>query len=252
MSPAQSPVLPNGISGVVTDPSGAKVFGAAVHLESETAPDTVHLDLTTDKDGRFSFDVPAGRYTLHIEASGFRPLDRSALQVDGKPLTPIAARLTIASTDEVLNIDANATTSTGAADNGSALVFKKEQLSTLSNDEGTLQQELLAIAGGDGQHPPQLLIDGFSGGRFPPKDSIREVRINQNPYSTQYDSLGFGRIEIFTKPGSDKLHGNLQVQGNTKGLNARNPFTGVQPDYHTLFFDGSVGGPIGKVTSWFA
>ena len=245
---AQSTDIPNAISGTVVDPSGAKVLGAEIHLQSGTT----NLDTVSDRDGHFSFNLPAGIYTLHIEAPGFRPLDRTNLAVAGKPLAPFALRLAIASTDEVLNIDANATTSTSAADNGSALVFKKEQLNTLSSDEGTLQQELLAIAGGDGQHPPQLLIDGFSGGRFPPKDSIREVRINQNPYSTQYDSLGFGRIEIFTKPGSDKLHGNLQVQGNSRAFNARNPFTGEQPDYHTLFFDGSVGGPIGKITSWFA
>jgi hypothetical protein len=29
------------------------------------------------------------------------------------------------------------------------------------------------------------------------------VRINQNPFSAQYDRIGMGRIEIFTKPGSE-------------------------------------------------
>ena len=45
-----------------------------------------------------------------------------------------------------------------------------------------------------------IFIDGFSGGQLPSKASIREIRINQNPFSAEYDKLGYGRIEIFTKP----------------------------------------------------
>ena len=46
----------------------------------------------------------------------------------------------------------------------------------------------------------QIFIDGFSGGILPPKASIREVRVNQNPFSAEYDRVGFGRIEILTNP----------------------------------------------------
>ena len=52
-----------------------------------------------------------------------------------------------------------------------------------------------------------MFIDGFTGGRMPPKQSIREIRVNQNPFSSEYDRVGFGRIEVFTKPGSDHYHG---------------------------------------------
>ena len=53
-----------------------------------------------------------------------------------------------------------------------------------------------------------IFIDGFSGGQLPSKDSILEIRINQNPFSPEYDKLGLGRIEILTKPGADKFHGS--------------------------------------------
>ncbi|MGI8640691.1 MAG: hypothetical protein ACR2MG_12200 [Pyrinomonadaceae bacterium] len=42
----------------------------------------------------------------------------------------------------------------------------------------------------------EIFIEGFSGGRLPPRDTIREIRINQNPFSSGYDRLGLGRIEI--------------------------------------------------------
>lgn len=50
-----------------------------------------------------------------------------------------------------------------------------------------------------------MFIDGFSGGLIPSKDAVREIRINQNPFSPEYDKLGYGRIEILTKPGASKF-----------------------------------------------
>ncbi|WP_419804846.1 carboxypeptidase regulatory-like domain-containing protein [Terriglobus sp.] len=234
------------VSGTVADRSGAKITGALIHLENGSAK----VDGRTDASGRFSVPLPPGLYRLAITAEGFEPYARESFTVSAR--TPLlAVTLLVASQNEVVTVQANEA-DTSAASNGSALVFKKEQLDALSDDDATLQQQLQAIAGGDGQHAPQVYVDGFSGGRFPPKSSIREVRINQNPYSAQYDELGFGRIEIFTKPGSDKFHGFVQVQGNDRAFNSRNPFTGEQPPYHTIFVDGNVSGPIGKKTSFFA
>ncbi len=138
------------------------------------------------------------------------------------------------------------------ASSGDALVLKGRTLSTLSDDPTTLQQQLQALVGGgeDGQ-PPQFRIDGFSGGRFPSKDSIREVRVNQNAFSAQFDERGNSVIDIFTKPGTDKLHGTFFANGNADSLNARNPYITSQPGYHTTFFDGNLNGPIGKKTSFF-
>src|SRR5271169_4859571 len=101
-----------------------------------------------------------------------------------------------------------------------------------------------------------MYIDGFTAGQLPPKSSIREIRINQNPFSSEYDRLGYGRVEIFTKPGKDKLHGQLMVIGNTAGFNARNPFEVLPagttpPPYHSEQFSGQIGGAINKKASFF-
>ena len=58
-----------------------------------------------------------------------------------------------------------------------------------------------------GPNGGQVYIDGFSNGQLPPKESIREIRINSNPFSAEFDQMGYGRIEILTKPGTDKLRG---------------------------------------------
>ena len=100
------------------------------------------------------------------------------------------------------------TVSVEAENNATALVISGQDLQSLPDDPDDLSSALQALAGpGAGPGGGQMYIDGFSGGQLPPKETIREVRINQNPFSAEYDRLGFGRIEILTKPGTGNLHG---------------------------------------------
>src|SRR5262249_38256370 len=123
--------------------------------------------------------------------------------------------------------------------NASAVVIQGKDLEALSDDPDELQSELEALAGPSaGPNGGQISIAGFTAGQLPPKSSIREIRINQNPFSAQYDKLGYGRIEIFTKPGTDKFHGQVMVNGNDSAFNSRNPFAPEVPPYHSLLFDG--------------
>jgi hypothetical protein len=74
--------------------------------------------------------------------------------------------------------------------------------------------------------------------------------VNQNPYSAEYDRLGFGRIEIFTKPGSDKFRGQAMFNFSDESLNARNPFLTYRPPYQARLFNFSLSGPLSKKTSF--
>ena len=104
--------------------------------------------------------------------------------------------------------------------NASATVITGDALNALSDDPDELQTELEALAGpASGPNGGQIYIDGFTGGQLPPKSSILAIRINSNPFSAQYDALGYGRIEIITKPGTDKYHGNFSGQFQDKVLN---------------------------------
>ena len=136
--------------------------------------------------------------------------------------------------------------------NASSIVIKGKDLDALSDDPDELQAELQALAGPSaGPNGGQIYIDGFTGGQLPPKSSIREIRINQNPFSAQYDKLGYGRIEIFTKPGTDKLHGQFLFNDNNSAFNALNPFVTETPSYNTELFSGSISGPLSKTASFF-
>jgi hypothetical protein len=142
---------------------------------------------------------------------------------------------------------------TSPESNSNAFVIKGRDLDALSDDPDELLNELQALAGPSaGPSGGQIYIDGFTGGQLPPKSSIREIRVNQNPFSAQFDRLGYDRIEILTKPGTDKLHGQIGSRGNEAAFNSRNPIlAGPQPSYYSYDLNGSVGGPISENASFF-
>ena len=123
-------------------------------------------------------------------------------------------------------------------------MLKGKDLDALSDDPDELQSELQALAGPSaGPNGGQIYVDGFTAGQLPPKSAIREIRINQNPFSAEYDKLGYGRIEIFTKPGTDQFHGQFLVNGNSSAFNSLNPFVTETPGYYSEIFNGNISGP---------
>jgi hypothetical protein len=249
-SPA-SGVATGTIAGTVTDPQGAVVPQAAITV---TRVGGEPVMATADALGRYAVaGLAPGLYTIEAQAAGFRTSRKEGVPVAAGAVQRLTLTLTIEVQQQQVEVSADDNQADASPEkNGSAIVLKGRDLDALSDDQNELQQQLEAIAGSDPEAGSQFYIDGFSGGKLPPKSSIREIRINQNPYSAQYDQLGYGRIEIFTKPGTDKLHGDYWMQGNDSPFNARNPFVREQPDYYTYFYEGDVNGPISKTASYFA
>jgi Carboxypeptidase regulatory-like domain len=244
------------LSGIISDPSGAKIREATVHIQNAS----LQRDATTDNTGRFSLPLPLGIYDVTVIAAGFQTYSTNITLTARATQVSIDARLAIATQEEQITVQSENAAGIAAADNRSALIFKGDELRAFSDDDSTFQQEVLAMAGGTGPNPPEILVDGFANGRFPPKNTIREIHINQNPYSVQYDSLGFGRVEVFTKPGTEKLHGNFTSSGTDNIFDSRNPYicaaaegcvNPVEPPYSTLNLDGNLSGAINKKTSFF-
>ena len=232
------------MSGVVTDPTGARVPQAAVQAAQVKGP--VVRQALSDSSGHYSLSLPAGLYDVVVTVPGFDAYLKQVRLAPGASVD-VSAKLVISAENASVEVDANVNgVSTSEVDNKSSLELKGAELATLSDDDATFQQQLLAIAGGDGQHPPQIYVDGFSGGTIPPKKDIRAIKINQNPFSAEYDSLGFGRMEILTKPGTGKLHGSAELMGNPSAFNSQNPFlNGVpEPSYYRFHARGGLSGPI--------
>src|ERR1039457_7193003 len=233
------------LNGVVTDPSGALVPGALIQLRGPGGEQRK----ATDGSGRYSFlSLRPGKYLVRVIAKGFTVAQKPDLEITEPVVFDV--QLTIQAEAQVLNVEDEANkVNADPGSNGGALILREKELATLSDDPDELSQQLQAMAGpGGGPNGGQIYIDGFTGGNLPSKASIREIRINSNPFSPEYDRPGFGRIEIFTKPGTDTLHGQGFGQYNNETLNSRSPLltTSTRPDYRQEFFGVSLTGPIKK------
>ena len=243
---------PGTVRGQVTDPTGAVIPGATVTVKAGSGnPQSTQ---TTDQGSYELKGLAPGTYSLSATAPGFASSQPQAISVGAGQTQQLNIKLEIQVEQEKVEVQEQGTTVNVAPENNaSAIVLKGEDLQALSDDPDELQSELEALAGPSaGPNGGQIYIDGFTGGQIPPKSSIREIRINQNPFSSAYDKLGYGRIEIFTKPGTNQFHGQAFVNGNASAFNALwSPVEIEQPPYHSEIFSGNIGGPINKNASFF-
>ncbi len=235
----------------VTDPSAAVVPNAAVHVTGNGQT----KDDKTDSAGTYSVSLPPGQYAIRVTAPGFVTATQSNVAVTSGQANALNVALEI--TTSAAEVDVTSATA-GAltvdpSQNAGAIVLSEADMDALPDDPDDLQAQLEAMAGpAAGPNGPQIFIDGFSGGQLPPKSSIREIRINSNPFASEFDSPGFGRIQIFTKPGTDSYHASAFFTYGNHDLDTRNPFvSGAMPDYNNRQLSGNVSGPLGKKISWF-
>jgi hypothetical protein len=239
------------LRGRVTDPSGAVVPQAKV---TATAADGKSITVQTDHQGVFQFKgLNPGSYNVSAEAKGFAVDQEPDVKITAGQVQELDIALQIAVEQQHVEVqEEGPTVGVSPENSASTLVLKGKDLDALSDDPDELASELQALAGPSaGPNGGQIYVDGFSAGQLPPKSAIREIRINQNPFSAEYDKLGYGRIEIFTKPGSDRFHGQFMLNGNSSAFNSLNPFITETPGYYSEIFNGNVSGPLGKKASFF-
>jgi hypothetical protein len=239
------------LRGQVKDELGGIIIGASV---SATDASGVEKTATTDEEGIYVFNnLAPGTYIVRAQATGFATFENQAVTVTGGRREALDIMLGVAIEAEEVTVAAEAPVSTEPENNANALVLRGEDLDALPDDPDDLAEALQALAGPSaGPNGGQIYIDGFTGGRLPPRESIREVRINSNPFSAEYERLGFGRIEILTRPGTDRFRGQGFFNFADESLNSRNPFAVSRASYQSRSYGGNLSGPvISKRASFF-
>lgn len=243
------------LRGQVLDPSGAVVPGASIEITQKSSGSS--RSVKSDGVGRFRIDdLNPGHYQITVQASGFETVKQSVEVPLTKGVVRFDIHLAIATQAQQVVVQGNGPSlQLSPESNASAVVVAGKDLDSLSNDPDELQNQLQALAGPSvGPDGGEIYIDGFIGGDLPPKSAIREIRVNANPFSVQNDRLGYGRIDIFTKPGAQRFHGSASTEFNDARMNARSTFlsnSNISPAYHTWLTDASLGGPLGKDRSFF-
>jgi hypothetical protein len=238
------------LRGTLTDTSGAVIPGATVSLASgKTVKSAV-----TQTDGSYTFiGLAPGEYAVKVAFPGFDAFEKSLTAVAGQSV-PFPIQLTPSGGIQQVTVSGGQgpELSTDPADNQSALVLTGDDLDALPDDPDDLADMLTQLAGpaSGAMGGAQILLDGFSNSQLPPKAAIKEIRVNQNPFAAQYDYLGFGRIEIITKPGADNFRGGVGLTDSDAFFNSRNPYAENKADYVNRMFTANLGGPMSHRASF--
>jgi hypothetical protein len=241
------------VAGQICDQSGASIGHATVTLIRGER--TIQTTLTKS-DGKYVLSgVAAGSYRIHVEALGFASIDSSLVDVPSADSTLLNFTLVVKPIEErvEVNSDQPEALSLERTENGDQIALSGKRLDALPDDPDDLQADLLALAGPVfGSDGAQFIVDGFTKSRLPPKHSIREVRINQDPFSAEHDHLGAARIEVFTNPPSSKRHGQAFVNIDDSALNSRNPYADNKPSAQARRYGGNFTGPISQKLAYSA
>ncbi|HEY0348971.1 MAG TPA: carboxypeptidase-like regulatory domain-containing protein [Pyrinomonadaceae bacterium] len=239
------------LRGVVRDELGGLVSGAVITLTAATGDRKI---ATAGDNGEYLFDgLNPGKFNVAAAAKGFASTEQMPVEVAANRSTSIELVLKVAIAEQRVTVNSETPVSVEATNNGDQRVVAGNDLDALPDNPEELAAALQALAG-----PPvgpgaatEIFVDGFSDGTVPPKNSIREVRINQNPFAAENDQPST-RTDILTKPGTDKFHAGSFFNFNDESVNSRNPFATNRPPFQIRYFGGNLSGPIvAKKASFF-
>ncbi|HJZ79141.1 MAG TPA: carboxypeptidase-like regulatory domain-containing protein, partial [Pyrinomonadaceae bacterium] len=245
--PAQRP---SSLRGQVTDQFDAAIVGARVTLIDAGGKQQA---TQTDDQGSYRFTgLTAATYTLRVTQTGFAPSDEPILNLSSA-VTTHNVKLNVMIETQRVNVDEARTLSIDPNNNKGAQVISGKDLEALSDDPDVLAAQLNALAGpAAGPNGTQVFVDGFTAGPvLPDKQTISQIVINQNPFSAENERIGFGSIQIFTRPGTAKLHGGATYTYSNAIFNSRNPYSLTRPGYHRGSLEGNLTGPLSKRLSYF-
>jgi hypothetical protein len=234
------------IRGNVFDATGAAVESATIRVE--TPQGAVLSQSQTDKSGSFTLQhLPSGPSSLIVPAYlGFASqIIKLNLKAD---INNFKVTLLTESLSQEVNVAADTGISTDPAANTDTVSVSAEDLRKLpvfdQDPIAALTPFLDASSGASGG--VTLIVDGVemkSSGVS--ASAIQEVRINNDPYSSEFSRPGRGRIEIITKPGSPNFHGEANFILRNAIFNAKNYFAPVRPPEDRRIYEGHLSGPVG-------
>jgi hypothetical protein len=269
------------ISGTVVDPSGASVGNATVVL-TEVKTGTASSQ-TTQPDGLYVFpSVAPADYKLDITIAGFKKYEQGGITVHADQKLTLNASLQVGSEQVTVNVEANAAqvdTTSGTLSqvigqqqvnelplngrNAAALTTLVAGVVTAPNaqaDQGNTKTFPVAVtitANGARVGQTNYLLDGGNNvdeytnvnAPFPMPDAVQEFSVQTSNYNAQYGQNAGGVVNIITRSGGNKYHGDLFEYLRNRAFNAANYFAYVNgvktvDPLKRNQFGGTVGGPV--------
>ena len=259
----------SGIVGTVTDPSGAVVAGATVSIVNTDTQFTRTVETNTG--GEYvATPLPAGKYAVKVDSSGFRKLERTGIELNAATTIRVDLQLALGSSVESVEVTAAASLVQSETATVSALVdsTRMVQLPLVARDftdlvlltpgahTGTASNTALGGSGyatrsganysvnGSIPQGNSYLIDGIYNRNLwlngpiivPVVDAIREYRVMTSSLNAEYGEAAGAVTTVDTKSGTKEIHGSAWEFLRNDKLNANGFFNNLnkiaRPPFH--------------------
>lgn len=221
----------------VTDPNGAAIVAARVEVSVSGGKKRT---LETGQQGDISVSaLPPGKCKIRIEAAGFQRREIDAILKAG--VNHVEAQMEIAHIEQEMLITTDIRERlTDPHGNAFTTILTAEQIAQLPDDPEEFEAVIRQMAG-----PGAVIrVNGFAGGRLPPKSQIREIRFRLNPYAAENHDASMIGVDIYTKPGADTWRGTLNLGFRDEAVGARNAFAPVRGPEQYRRFGLALDGPL--------
>jgi hypothetical protein len=265
------------IVGSVTDPSGAVIGGANITV---TNVDTgISVKATTDASGEYVVTpLGVGRYTVAVEATGFKRSVRSDITLNVQDRLRVDAKLEVGAVTDTVEVQAAApiletdTSYLGEVVDSQRIVdlplngrFFTRLAVLTAGTTPTVHGARDENTGGfsaNGVRPYQnnFLLDGVDNNSLsedlvsqqsfvigPPPDAIAEFKVQTNSMSAEFGRSGGAVLNVTIKSGTNQLHGTAYEFLRNSALDAKNFFddpTAPIPPFKMNQFGFSIGAPV--------
>ncbi|MGB8979660.1 MAG: carboxypeptidase regulatory-like domain-containing protein [Terriglobales bacterium] len=278
---AQSPTTGE-IAGQVTDPQGAAVANASISL---TAPSAQIRESKTDGSGRYRFPLlDPGTYSLTVQAQGFASAKRTDAHVRITETTALDVQLTVAGGTQSVSVVAEPIVVQDNDTEGRViddtqvnqlplptrnytqlLALSPGAVSSLPNNAELGRGDADINVNGQRSTSNNVVIDGTEANSpgtnstpsltVPPPDAIQEFIVQTSMYDASQGRNSGGNVNVVTKSGTNRLHGNVWEYFRNDALNANDFFLNEagepRPELKRNQFGGTIGGPIVKDKTFF-
>lgn len=282
--PAWAQLYTGTVTGAVTDPSGAVIPNAHVHLVDEQKG--YSFDTNTDSNGRYLFrSLQPGVYKISVEAQGFQTQDQAGINIDVNQNVAVDFSMHVGATTQTVEITGTAPVlSTQDAVTGQ-LVDRRfiNDLPLVSRSvtdlafltPGVTEVDTTCpgctannfISNGSRNSTADILMDGVTVTNFeqnsgilfplytPSVDAVEEFAVQESNFSAEYGFTGATVVNMVIRSGTNQFHGSAYDFLRNQKLDANNFFNNAAgiplPPLRRNNFGGTIGGPIRHDKTFF-
>lgn len=230
-----------GILVTVKDQFGGTISGAEIAL-GKSGEKLRQIQTDSLGVGEF-FKLAAGEYEITVAAEGFKEYKSREIGVKNGEISKIEIVLEVALVES--NVEVGETDTPDAEKSGLTTILNEKEIAGLPDNQEELERTIRKIGeAATGSEDLPITVNGVQGGKIPPKQAIQQIRVNQNVFSSQYDSPYGGGIEIFTRSKVDKYSGYVSFGFADSRFNAADPFLHKRIPYQSRTYYFNLTGPL--------